>query len=79
MDEMLGINTISPNINYPYMLHLMHNYNHLKNNFVNGTVPLIQNVGWGDGIKFLHHLVEVFKFYKESIYFPMVNLKKYKI
>ena len=76
MDEVIGINTTSPSINYLFMLDLLPNYNQLKDNFVNGTVSLTKNVGWRDDMKFLHHLVEVFKFYKEKQYFPMVRFNK---
>ena len=76
MDEVIGINTTSPNINYLFMLDLLPNYNQLKDNFVNGTVSLTKNVGWRDDMKFLHHLVDVFKFYKEKQYFPMVKFYK---
>ena len=78
MDEGLRINTISTNINHPFMLHLMPNYNQLKDYFVNDTVLLIQNVSWRDDIKLLHHLIEVFKLYIENMYFPKEIFKKYQ-
>ena len=48
----------------------------LQAKFVNGTEVIVDKSGWKDGMKFLHHLTLVFKFYKEKGHFPLVDFQK---
>ena len=56
MDEELGGNTTSPNIEYPFVSELLKNYDELKARFENGTEEIIDKSGWRDDMKFLYHL-----------------------
>ena len=39
LDEIVGGQTLSPNINYPFVLHIIDDYHNLKENFLNNEVP----------------------------------------
>ena len=45
MDEELGGNTTSPNIEYPFVSELLKNYDELKARFENGTEEIIDKSG----------------------------------
>ncbi|MEJ2259197.1 MAG: hypothetical protein P8X78_01580 [Nitrosopumilaceae archaeon] len=76
MDEEFGVNTKSPNIEYPFVSYLVKNYNDLKAQFVNGTEEILDKSGWRDDMKFLYHLSRVFIFFQEKGHFPLINFQK---
>lgn len=77
MDEEIGENHKSPNIEYPFISHLISNYKELKEQFVNGIELITDKSGWRDDMKFLYHLTRVFRFYIENDRtFSCVNFKK---
>ena len=59
MDIELGGNTISSNIEYPFVSQLMKKYLQLKAQFVNGTIEIFDKSGWRDDMKFLYYLTHV--------------------
>ena len=61
MDEILGGESSSPNIEYPFMSQLVKNYEELKAHFVNGTEGILDKSGWRDDMDFLYHLTRVRK------------------
>ena len=76
MGEEIEGSTKSPNIEYPFVPHLMNSYEELQAKFVNGTEVNIDKSGWRDDMKFLHHLILAFKFYEEKGHFSLVNFQK---
>ena len=76
MDKELGGNTRPPNIEYPFVFHLVKKYEDLKAQFVNGTEEILDKSGWRDDMKFLYHLTRVFRFFEEKGHFPLVNFQK---
>ena len=75
MDEELGGDTKSPNIEYPFVSELLNKYDELKDKFVNGTVEILDKSGWRDDMKFLYHLTRVFRFYEEQRNFPLIHFQ----
>ena len=75
MDEELGPNSSSPNIQYPFVSQLIKTYEELKAQFVNGTDVILDKSGWRDDMKFLYHLTRVFKFFEEKENFPKINFQ----
>ena len=56
-------NTHSPNTEYPFVSQLVNNYEELKAQFVNGTLDILDTLGWIDDMKFLCYLTHVFRFF----------------
>ena len=56
MDDELGGNNTSPNIEYPFIPELVKNYEQLKMNFKNGKEEITETAGWHDDMKFLFRL-----------------------
>ena len=76
MDDDLGGNNTSPNIEYPFIPELVNNYEQLKMNFTNGKEEITETAGWRDDMKFLFHLTRVFRFFEETGRFPKVKFQK---
>ena len=76
MNEELGGNNTSPNIEYPFIPELVKNYEQLKMNFKNGKEEIIETAGWRDDMKFLFHLTWVFRFFEKTGRFPKVKFQK---
>jgi hypothetical protein len=76
MDEELGGNTVSPNIDYPFVPNVIKNYEMLKVRLANGTEQILEKSGWRDDMKFLYHLTRVYRFFEEKKYFPLVKFQK---
>lgn len=76
MDEELGGNNTSPNIEYPFIPELVKNYEQLRMNFKNGKEVITETAGWRDDMKFLFHLTRVFRCFEESGVFPKVKFQK---
>ena len=55
MDDKLGGNSTSPNIEYPFVSELVKNYDQLKMSFKNGKEDITETAGWRDDMKFLFH------------------------
>ena len=55
MDDKLGGNNTSPNIEYPFVSGLVKNYDQLKMSFKNGKEDITETAGWRDDMKFLFH------------------------
>ena len=75
MDEELGPNSSSSNIQYPFVSQLIKNYEELKAEFVNGTDVILDKSGCRNDMKFLYHLTRVFKFFEEKEHFPKINFQ----
>ena len=73
MDELLGGETASPNIEYPFVVQLMTQYDELKLQFDNGKEEISDKSGWRDDMKFLYH--RGFRFYDKNKHFPLVNFQ----
>ena len=76
MDLELPTSTKSPNIEYFFVADLMKNYETLQKKFVNGKTPIDEKSGWRDDMRFLFHLTRVFRHYKETGKFPLVEFHK---
>ena len=76
MDEELGGNKTSPNIEYPFIPELVNNYKQLRMNFKNGNEVITETAGWRDDMKFLFHLTRVFRVFEKSGVFPKVKFQK---
>ncbi|ESN99966.1 hypothetical protein HELRODRAFT_176266 [Helobdella robusta] len=68
-DALLGDSTESPNMNYPFVSKILKDYEMLKKDFESKAKKCTPNlkeqeVGWRDDMKFLHHLICVFKHFK---------------
>ncbi|ESO05231.1 hypothetical protein HELRODRAFT_171586 [Helobdella robusta] len=79
-DALLGNSTESPNINYPFVSKILKDYEMLKKDFESKAKKCTPNlkeqeVGWRDDMKFLHHLICVFKHFKNFQQIPKVNFK----
>jgi hypothetical protein len=75
MDEKLIGTTSSPNIEYPFIPHLIKNYEALKSNFRNGTQEIPETCGWRDDMRFLFHLTRVYRFFRTKGFFPKIQFK----
>ena len=76
MDEEHGGTTMSPKIEYPLVSQLVKKYGELKSSFVNGTEEIFDKSGWGDDMKFLYHLTQVFRFFDEKGHFLLIYFQK---
>ncbi|ESN93381.1 hypothetical protein HELRODRAFT_180908 [Helobdella robusta] len=79
-DALLGDSTESPNMNYPFVSKILKDYEMLKKDFESKAKKCTlnlkeQEVGWRDDMKFLHHLICVFKHFKNFQQMPKVNFK----
>ncbi|ESN97309.1 hypothetical protein HELRODRAFT_178094 [Helobdella robusta] len=79
-DALLGDSTESPNMNYPFVSKILKDYEMLKKDFESKAKKCTPNlkeqeVGWRDDMKFLHHLICVFKHFKNFQKIPKVNFK----
>jgi hypothetical protein len=81
LDEIVGGQTRSPNINYPFVLQIIDDYDSLKENFLNNEAfddsDMIteEEQGWRDDMKFLFHLTRVFRHYKRHGKMPKVTFR----
>lgn len=75
MDDELGSNTKSPEIEYFFVSDVSKNYDQLRSTFRNGTEKIVDRGGWRDDMKFLYHLTKVLRFYHEHGRFPLVEFK----
>ncbi|CAI9738962.1 Hypothetical predicted protein [Octopus vulgaris] len=66
MDNELGEEKSSPNIEYAFIPELLSNYEKLQANFNNGEEKITESAGWRDDMKFLFHLTRVFRFFEET-------------
>lgn len=76
MDQELGGNTTSPNVEYPFVSELTKRYEELKEQFVNGSEEILDKSGWRDDMKFLYHLTRVFRYFEDEGHFPSVKFQK---
>ena len=76
MDDKIGGNKTSNNIEYPFVQELLKNYDELRNHFKNGKDEITETAGWRDDMNFLFHLTRVFRFYEETGTFPAVRFQK---
>ena len=75
MDKEFACSTKLPKIEYPFVPELL-KYEELKEEFVNGTEKVINKSGWRDDMKFLYHLIQVFRFFEENGHFPLIDFQK---
>ena len=76
IDQELGANTRSLNVEYFFVRNLINNYETLKSKFVNGTDEITDQSGWIDDTRFFYHLTRVMRFHDEHGRFPLVEFKK---
>ena len=76
MDQLLGENKLSPNIEYSFVKPLIQNYEALISQFVNGTEEITDKGGWREDMHFLYHLTRILRFYTENGRFPLVKFQK---
>lgn len=76
MEEKLGENSSSPNINYFFTKELLEHYETLKQIFCNGTEEIKETGGWRDDMKFLFHLTRTYRYYDQNKLFPNVRFQK---
>ena len=77
MDVEVGEITDSPNISYEFVPEIVNHYDQLRAEFNNGEDEMeveFENISHDD-MKFLYHLIESFKFYKENKKFPMIKFQ----
>ena len=75
MNDELGCDSRSPEIEYFFVCEVTKNYDQLRSTFENGTETITDKGGWRDDMKFLYHLTRVLQFYHQHGRFPFVEFK----
>ena len=69
--------SVGPNINYKFVNQITENYESLQNTYIaEANMPLSENPGWRDDIKFLFEMCEAYQFYKEFKKLPNIHWRK---
>jgi hypothetical protein len=77
MDELLGSETRSPNIQYEFVVEIVDNYDALQKKFIQSDNPKVDvpNIGWRDDMQFLLELGHACRYYFNHGIFPFIPFK----
>lgn len=76
MDEVFGGKTTSPNIEYPFVLEIINNYDDMKRLYKQNAQKInIENIKWRDDMQYLFELCTYFRYYIQNKKFPYIEFK----